>query len=89
MKLIVIMFFYNSGLPGKWTIDSHLPRFALYLMIYLARLHVVDTVSPLQAYFADGDKELDRDPEFNQELGLAIEKLKDGFTLSGLWEVIE
>ena len=50
---------------------------------------VVNTVSPLQAYFADGDKELDRDPEFNQELGLAIEKLKDGFTLSGLWEVIE
>ena len=52
-------------------------------------MYVIDTVSPLQAYFADGDKEVDRDPEFNQELGLAIEKLKDGFTLSGLWEVIE
>ena len=52
-------------------------------------MHVVDTVSPQQAYLADGDKELDRDPEFNQELGLAIEKLKDGFTLSGLWEVIQ
>lgn len=41
-----------------------------------------------QAYFADGDKQQDRDPVFNEELGLAIEKLKDGFTLSGLWEVV-
>ncbi|KAI0210261.1 Bardet-Biedl syndrome-like protein 5 [Lamellibrachia satsuma] len=41
------------------------------------------------AYFADGAKELDRDPEFNTELGLAVEKLKDGFTLSGLWEVVQ
>ncbi len=42
----------------------------------------------LQAYFADGEKAKDRDPMFSSELGLAIEKLKDGFTLSGLWEVM-
>ncbi|XP_041365484.1 Bardet-Biedl syndrome 5 protein-like [Gigantopelta aegis] len=40
------------------------------------------------AYFADGNKERDRDPVYSEELGLAIEKLKDGFTLSGLWEVL-
>jgi Bardet-Biedl syndrome 5 protein len=40
----------------------------------------------VQAYFADGNK--DRDPVFSQELGLAVEKLKDGFTVAGLWEVL-
>ncbi|XP_005089032.1 Bardet-Biedl syndrome 5 protein homolog [Aplysia californica] len=40
------------------------------------------------AYFADGNKEKDREPVFSDELGLAVEKLKDGFTISGLWEVI-
>ncbi|XP_060603512.1 Bardet-Biedl syndrome 5 protein-like [Ruditapes philippinarum] len=40
------------------------------------------------AYFADGNKDRDRDPVYSEELGLAVEKLKDGFTLSGLWEVL-
>ncbi|KAH3719643.1 Bardet-Biedl syndrome 5 protein homolog [Dreissena polymorpha] len=40
------------------------------------------------AYFADGSKDKDRDPVFSEELGLAIEKLKDGFTLNGLWDVL-
>ncbi|KAL5006236.1 hypothetical protein ScPMuIL_015042 [Solemya velum] len=40
------------------------------------------------AYFADGNKDKDREPVYSEELGLAIEKLKDGFTLSGLWEVM-
>lgn len=30
----------------------------------------------------------DREAVFSDELGLAIEKLKEGFTLQGLWEVI-
>ena len=42
----------------------------------------------LQAYFADGSKERDRDPVFSEELGLAVEKLMDGFTIAGLWEVM-
>ena len=41
-----------------------------------------------QAYFADGDHQIDREPVYCPELGLAIEKLKDGFTLAGLWEVM-
>ncbi|XP_048835554.1 Bardet-Biedl syndrome 5 protein homolog isoform X3 [Brienomyrus brachyistius] len=40
------------------------------------------------AYLADGDKPQDREPVFSEELGLAVEKLKEGFTLQGLWEVI-
>ncbi|KAK0145077.1 Bardet-Biedl syndrome 5 [Merluccius polli] len=40
------------------------------------------------AYFADGNKQQDREPIYSEELGLAIEKLKDGFTLQGLWEVM-
>ena len=30
----------------------------------------------------------DREPVYSPELGLAIEKLKDGITLSSLWEVM-
>lgn len=33
-------------------------------------------------------KQQDREPVFSDELGLAVEKLKDGFTLQGLWEVM-
>lgn len=40
------------------------------------------------AYFADGNKQQDREPVYSEELGLAVEKLKDGFTLQGLWDVI-
>jgi len=40
------------------------------------------------AYFADGNKVSDREPVFNEELQLAIEKLPDGFSLADLWEVM-
>ncbi|KAM6174864.1 BBSome complex member BBS5 [Erethizon dorsatum] len=46
-----------------------------------------DHTDAFVAYFADGNKQQDREPVFSEELGLAIEKLKDGFTLQGLWEV--
>lgn len=39
------------------------------------------------AYFADAHKATDREPVFNSELGLAIEKLPEGYTLKDLWEV--
>jgi hypothetical protein len=42
-----------------------------------------------QAYFADGNKDKDREPVFSEELGLAVEKLRDGFTLQGLWDDIQ
>uniref|UniRef100_A0A2K6UF82 Bardet-Biedl syndrome 5 n=1 Tax=Saimiri boliviensis boliviensis TaxID=39432 RepID=A0A2K6UF82_SAIBB len=60
-------------------------------------LHKIYSASPIfgvdyemeeKAYFADGNKQQDREPVFSEELGLAIEKLKDGFTLQGLWEVM-
>lgn len=40
-----------------------------------------------QAYFADGNKDRDREPVYSEELGLAIEKLPDGYTLASLWEI--
>lgn len=43
----------------------------------------------LQAYFADGTKTTDGEAVYCPELGMAIEKLKDGFTIQGLWEVID
>ncbi|KAJ8311265.1 hypothetical protein KUTeg_011183 [Tegillarca granosa] len=60
-------------------------------------LHKVYSACPLfgvefeteeRAYFADGQKDKDRDPVYSEELGLAIEKLRDGFTLQGLWDVM-
>jgi len=42
----------------------------------------------LAAYYADGDGQKDGEPVFSEELGLAIEKLRDGFTLSSLWDVL-
>ena len=40
-----------------------------------------------QAYYADGNKEEDSEPVFCEQLGLAIEGIKEGFTLESLWEV--
>ncbi|XP_068244808.1 Bardet-Biedl syndrome 5 protein homolog isoform X2 [Palaemon carinicauda] len=48
---------------------------------------VNDTADVLAAYLADGNH-YDREPTFSNELGLAIEKLKEGYTLHTLWEVI-
>ncbi|XP_045594145.1 BBSome complex member BBS5 isoform X2 [Procambarus clarkii] len=48
---------------------------------------VSDTADVLAAYLADGHHQ-DREPVYSSELGLAIEKLKDGYTLQTLWEVI-
>ena len=41
-----------------------------------------------QAYFADGNKERDREPAFSDHLGLAIEKLPEGVTVPSLWSVL-
>eukprot|EP01138_Halocafeteria_seosinensis_P003469 gb/GECG01003545.1/.p1 GENE.gb/GECG01003545.1/~~gb/GECG01003545.1/.p1 ORF type:complete len:397 (+),score=41.16 gb/GECG01003545.1/:1-1191(+) len=38
----------------------------------------------LAAYYADPDKERDREPEFNEEIGLAVEKLPDDGSISSL-----
>lgn len=47
-----------------------------------------DDIEPCLLYQPDGEKEIDRDPVYSQELGLAIEKLKDGTTLASLWQVV-
>jgi len=49
---------------------------------------VEDGMDPCLLYYADGDKEIDREPMYNQELGLAVEKLRDGSTVSQLWSVV-
>ncbi len=42
----------------------------------------------LAAYYADGDnKNVDREPVYNNDLGLAIEKLRDGVSIEELWSV--
>uniref|UniRef100_A0A1I8I775 Bardet-Biedl syndrome 5 protein homolog n=1 Tax=Macrostomum lignano TaxID=282301 RepID=A0A1I8I775_9PLAT len=40
------------------------------------------------AYLADGDKSADREPVFSPELEVAVESVKDGFSLQDLWAVL-
>ncbi|TNN12191.1 Bardet-Biedl syndrome 5 protein isoform 1 [Schistosoma japonicum] len=42
----------------------------------------------LSAYLADGTKQTDREPVYNEDLGLAIERLPEKYTISDLWKVI-
>merc|ERR1712187_877042 len=46
-----------------------------------------DDIEPCLLYQPDGEKEIDREPVFNAELGLAVERLKEGTTLQSLWAV--
>ena len=48
---------------------------------------VEDEMDACLLYYADGEKEMDREPAYNQELGLAVEKLRDGKTIRDLWSV--
>lgn len=41
----------------------------------------------LISYLAEGNR-VDRPPMYSSELGLAVEAIKDGYTLQKLWEVI-
>jgi Bardet-Biedl syndrome 5 protein len=43
----------------------------------------------VQAYFAGGTRtnQSMRGPVYSDELGMAIERLRDGFTLQDLWEI--
>lgn len=47
-----------------------------------------DVVETSLLYQPDGEREIDRDPVYNAELGLAMERLKDGVTLQSLWSVV-
>jgi len=46
-----------------------------------------DYVEPSMLYQPDGEKEADREPVYNAEIGLAMERLKDGTSLQTLWAV--
>jgi len=47
-----------------------------------------DDIEPCLLYQPDGEKEIDREPVYSPELGLAIERLKEGTTLQSLWSVV-
>jgi len=46
-----------------------------------------ETQDAFAAYLAEGSQK-DREVVFCRELGVAIEKIKDGFTLESLWSVL-
>ncbi len=41
----------------------------------------------LASYYAEGEKSGDREPVFAAELGLAVEKLREGVTIEDLWAI--
>lgn len=47
-----------------------------------------DVSTSLAAYYADHREDGERPPVYCPQLGLAIETLKEGFTLASLWQVI-
>lgn len=46
-----------------------------------------EAIDVFAAYYADGNKNLDREPVHCAELGLAIEKLREGVTINQLWSI--
>ena len=48
----------------------------------------VPTHDAAAAYYAEGGKAKDREIVFSTELGLAIEKLPEGYSVKSLWSVI-
>ena len=54
-------------------------------------VNIVDTPDRndvLSLYCAEGAKLADREPVYNAELGLAVERLRDDYTISQLWNVM-
>lgn len=39
-------------------------------------------------YLTDSNNDGPREPTYSKEIGFAIEKIKDGFNLKDLWEVL-
>lgn len=70
----------RNGLPACFT---SLTSFSFLLSLSPLQDHY----DALASYYADGDKTTDREPVFAPELGLAVEKLREGVTLEDLWSV--
>lgn len=47
-----------------------------------------DASAAFAAYYAEDGKQTDRDVVYNSDLGLAMEALPDGMTISDLWNVV-
>eukprot|EP00435_Cladocopium_sp_Y103_P057259 s186_g19.t1 len=47
-----------------------------------------DDIEPCLLYQPDGEKEMDREPVFNNELGLAVERLKENTNIQQLWQIV-
>jgi hypothetical protein len=65
-------------------------HFSLFINLFIVFLvhFPQDGSDALAAYYAEGgSKGVDREPVFSAELGLAVEKLRDGTTLEDLWNV--
>lgn len=46
-----------------------------------------DEPDAMSLYYADVNKDHDREPVFSAEIGLAVEAMPTGVTMQGLWQV--
>lgn len=70
-------------------LEKKLSIYLIELNNMISRSNLIRIFYCMKAYFADGTKTTDSEPVYCPELGMAVEKLKDGFTIQGLWEVID
>jgi len=92
-----------TQINNLWKIFSATPIFGVEYVVEEARddsaalvprreddVEIVDgdDIEPCLLYQPDGEKEIDREPVFSPELGLAVERLKEGTTLQSLWAVV-
>ena len=61
------------------------PPTALARSFLLPARQAADSIA---AYYAEGTKRADHDVVLSPELGLAIEKLPEGFTAKSLWSMV-
>ncbi len=47
-----------------------------------------DSTDLFAAYFADASKDRDRDVVFDESLGLAVESVREGWTVEKLWAAV-
>ncbi|XP_017782269.1 PREDICTED: Bardet-Biedl syndrome 5 protein homolog [Nicrophorus vespilloides] len=93
-ELISLYLVYNKkpiyGVEYKWSHQKETD---------LQKQHLIDDFSEVEepkgemtnvitAYLADGGHIKDRMPLYSEDLGIAIESIKEGYTLQKLWEVI-
>lgn len=75
------------GVEYKWTSQKEEEKYAGIMDDVEIEEPKGEMTNDLTAYITDAN-EKDRPPVYSVDLGLAIEKIKDGYNINKLWDVI-